>query len=315
MYTWIIGYIVFVIAILVTIYFTVYTTYVQLHKNEERFEGFVAGDAKSKCVVYSSDNVPHPWDDAVKWGDACKSHDIDKAVACVEVLTNIGGASKVEEIPVSNTQRVYLPIGASNSLRLEVSNDKHDVYPKHIWMKRGYQVTLISSDKNVSKRFTEHAQLMSNEIVQFKNGSVEVKALDKEAADANESTARDFVLKGKLKSKNNSNFCMTVKKNSKDVIASECTPDYKEQEWLRDEHNRLVSVANDTCLVVREDNSIGQETCDKVPRQTWSSDSLHRLLAKNSPSMCMQPNGESVVEGATYVMRDCTKDIIQQWVL
>lgn len=310
MYAWIIGYIFFVIVLIAVIYATVYATYMSLHGTEEGFT------SSSNCVVYTSDHVPHPWDDKNKWGEACKSSDADSIVACVEVLTNIGNVTKIADIPVSNAQRLYLPVGNVKSLREEVANDKYDVYPKHVYVKKGFYVTITSEDDKVSKRYTEHGEITTEDQTKFKNGKVEIKAvIENGDAKDSESTTRDFVLKGKLKSKLNSNYCATVKKNTKDVIASECTPDYKEQEWKRDEDGRIVSVANETCLFVKDDNTVVQETCDKVPRQTWYSDSFHRLVAKNAPTMCMQPNGESVVEGASFVMKDCNKNLVQQWIL
>lgn len=313
-YTWIVGYIFFVVVLIAVIYATVYATYVQLHADEDnRKEGF----ATQRCVTYTTDNVPLPWEDKTKWGDACTASDADSMVVAIEVLSNIGKVTKVSDIPASNAQRIYLPVGMVPSLRVEITKDKYDVYPQHIYVKKGFVATLTSLDDNVTKRYTEHAVISEDDQTKFKNAKVEVKAVipeDEKTTDVENGT-RDFVLKGKLKSKLNSNYCVTVKKNSKDVIASECTPDYKEQEWKRDEEGRIVSVANDTCLYVKDDNTIVQETCDKVPRQMWYTDSLHRMIAKNSPSMCMQPNGESVVEGASFVMKDCNKNLVQQWIL
>lgn len=308
MYAWIAGYIVFVMIFIGVIYFTVNTTYLALHKNEDIYEEF---SNNTKCIVDSSDNVPHPWDDNQLWMQACPSHNPDDVVACVEVSVNMGSVEDSEDIPPSNSQRIYMPVGTTNNLREDV---KYDVFVTHIWVKKGYEIILTSEDGSISKRFSDHAEVDAKE---FKNPKVEVTSFVQKTEEphASEQETRDFTLKGKLKSKMNSTYCATAKKNSNDVIASECTPDYIEQEWKRDEDGRIVSVATDTCLMVKDDNTVTLEACDKVPRQTWFTDSLQRILAQNAPSLCLQTNGDTIVEGANLVMKDCKNDLIQQWVL
>ncbi len=308
---WVVPYVLFVFVLLIVIYITVQVTYDQLHLQNEAFTN---PSSATKCILFSSDKVEPPWIARTAWMDKCKTQDADKLVGGVEALVNLASVKSWEQIPNANLQRIFVPIGTTDTLRVEFTKDLFDVYPKHVFVKEGHKITLISADTKVKKTYTASTKIDSSDTLTFKNGTIEVKEIVPDTEDVS-SELRDFVLKGKLKSKMNSNFCVTAKKNSTDVITSECTPDYREQEWKRDEEGRIVSAANNTCLHVRDDNTIIQDTCDRVPRQVWRKDTAHRLLANNSTSMCLQPNGESVVEGANLVMKDCKKEIIQHWLM
>lgn len=305
---WVIPYVLFVFLLIVVIYITVQLTYDQLHSQHEAFEN------PAKCIFFTSDKIEPPWIARTAWIDKCKTQDADKLVAGVEALVNLGKVKDVDQIPIANLQQLFVPLGTTDTMRVEFTKDLFDVYPQQVFVKEGHKATLISADSSIQKSYVKTTKLESADVMVFKNGTLEVKEIVPETEDVT-SEIRDFILKGKLKSKMNSNFCVTAKKNSSDVITSECTPDYREQEWKRDDQGRIVSVANDTCLYVRDDNMIIQSACDRAPRQIWNTDSAHRLLAKNSTSMCMQPNGDSVVEGANLVMKDCKKDIIQHWIM
>lgn len=311
MIVWMILYVLFVILLMFAIYATVYLTYTQLHKRE----GFTSDvPVTEKCVLFTSDKVAQPWDDSVAWIDKCKTQDADKLVAGIEALVNLGDVSvkSISSIPTSNLQQVYFPVGTTRNLRIEFTKGKHDVYPKQVFVKEGFLVTIISEGSKMKKVFTETKTLEAADSLSFKNATVEVKEVVAKTEDV-KSELKDFVLKGKLKSKMNTSFCLTAKKNSQDVITSECTPDYKEQEWKRDDEGRIVSVATNSCLHVKHDNTIVQQTCETVPRQIWKTDSTNRLVASNSSTLCMQPNGDSVVENANLVMKNCQSGLLQQW--
>lgn len=307
MNVWIIPYVLFVL-ILVTILF------ITLHQQKEHFAS--APSSSMACVYFTSDKVDHPWNNPSAWMDKCKTQDPEKLVGGVESLVNLGKV-KSDAIPTANLQRIFLPIGISSSLRQEMTKGLFDVYPQQVFVKKGYTVTLVNADSTIRKTYATSTTLDNDDRNTFKNASVEVKEIVPETDVVSNSDLRDVVFppKGKIKSKLNSTFCVTAKKNSTDVVTSECTPDYREQEWKRDEEGRIVSMANNTCLKVKDDNTIVQEACDRIPRQMWKTDTLHRLLAKNSSSMCLQPDGDNVVEGANLVMKDCKKDIVQHWII
>lgn len=312
MYVWLATYIFFVLLLITIIYMTVYSTYTYLHKEASTNEGFTS---TSKCLIHTSDALAHPWENKTTWVDACTTQDANNLVAGIEVLANIANVANKSDIPNSNLQRLYFPIGPTDSLRIEFSKNKYDVYPTHVYLKKDFQLTLTNEKGDVTKLFSQHAALTPDEQTLFKNGKIVVSAIASQVGgDKHDTKARAFTLQGQLQSKMNSTFCLTSKQNSIDVIASECTPDYTEQQWKRDEKGRIVSSTN-MCLHVGDDNKIVQATCDDHPRQKWSTDSLNRLLAGNSTTACMQPSGDSVVEGASLVMKDCNQDLIQQWLL
>lgn len=308
MYEWIILYVLFVFALLTIIYVTVDATYTFLHQQEN----FVS--SANKCVLFSSDANGHPWDNPLDWMNVCNSQDPDQLYAGIEALVNIGKVDDVNAIPKSNLKRIYLPIGTSDTMRKEFTKDLFDVYPQSVYVKKGYKATLTNEEGSIKKTYTGTSRLEADDVKTFKNATFEVKEIVPESEDVS-ADIRAFTLQGKLKSKMNSNFCVTSKKNSMDVILSECTPDYLEQKWKRDEEGRIVSLANNHCLQVQNDNTIIQSPCDSIPRQIWNTDTEKRLLAKNSSSMCMQPDGVSVVEGASLVMKDCKKGMIQHWIM
>lgn len=313
MYMWLVSYILFVVLLLTLIYLTVQGTYTFLHNEAKTVETFTT--SKEKCLIHTSDNMPHPWENKTAWSDSCSTQDSNDLVAGIEVLANIANVQDRAEIPTANLQRLYFPIGASTPLNMEFSKGKYDVYPTHVYLKKDFQFSLTNERGDISKVFTNHAEISTEEQGIFKNGKIVVAPITKEVGGAKHDTnARAFSLDGQLQSKMNSTFCVTAKQNSSDVVVSECTPGYKEQQWKRDDKGRVVSSAN-MCLQVGDDNKILQATCSDVPRQVWTTDSLNRLLAANSTTACMQPNGDAVTEGSSIVMKDCNKDTIQQWLL
>lgn len=311
---WVAAYIGLVILLLTVIYMTVYMTYTQLHKQNSTIERFAT--SKEKCMIYTSDKLAHPWDNKTSWGEACANQDANDIVAGIEVLANIANVASIADISTANLQRLYFPIGTSEALNIEFSKGKYDVYPMHIYVKKDFQVTLTNERGDIKKVFDAHAEVSKEEQIIFKNGKLIVAAIVKEDNSRVDQNARNFVLQGKVQNKQNSTFCITAKKNSQDVVVSECTPDHKEQEWKRDEKGRIVSSTDKSmCLQVGDDNKLFQATCADVPRQIWTTDSLHRLLASNSTTACVQPNGDTAIEGSALVMKDCNKELLQQWLL